>query len=99
MRTATGSRARLRTGLTAALGYTLFLLFGGTASAQDADHYPNRPVMMIVPFAPGGASDFVARIIQQGVSDILGQQIVSRTQRDSRSGLAETPQVQILGRI
>ncbi len=84
MRTATGSRARLRTGLTAALGYTLFLLFGGTASAQDADHYPNRPVMMIVPFAPGGASDFVARIIQQGVSDILGQQIVI----DNRSGAA-----------
>ncbi len=84
MRTVTGSRARIRTGLTAALGYALFLLFGGTASAQDADHYPNRPVMMIVPFAPGGASDFVARIIQQGVSDILGQQVVV----DNRPGAA-----------
>ena len=32
--------------------------------------------MMIVPFAPGGASDFVARTIQHGVGQILGQQIV-----------------------
>jgi tripartite-type tricarboxylate transporter receptor subunit TctC len=40
--------------------------------------------MMIVPFAPGGASDFVARIIQHDVSDILGQQIVV----DNRPGAA-----------
>jgi tripartite-type tricarboxylate transporter receptor subunit TctC len=40
--------------------------------------------MMIVPFAPGGASDFVARIIQPGVSQILGQQIVV----DNRAGAA-----------
>src|SRR5712672_613909 len=70
------SRERIRTGITAALGCVLFFLFGGAASVQDAGNYPNRPVMLIVPFAPGGASDFVARIIQQGVSDILGQQIV-----------------------
>src|SRR5882757_5000593 len=68
----------------AALGSALFLLFGAGASAQDAGNYPNRPVMMIVPFAPGGASDFVARIIQQGVSEILGQQVVV----DNRPGAA-----------
>jgi tripartite-type tricarboxylate transporter receptor subunit TctC len=78
------SRERIRTGITAALGCALFLLFGGAASAQDAGNYPNRPVMMIVPFAPGGASDFVARIIQQGVSYILGQQVVV----DNRPGAA-----------
>jgi tripartite-type tricarboxylate transporter receptor subunit TctC len=39
---------------------------------------------MIVPFAPGGASDFVARMIQPGVSQILGQQIVI----DNRPGAA-----------
>ncbi len=78
------SRQRIGTGITAALGCALFLLFGGAASAQDAGNYPNRPVMMIVPFAPGGASDFVARIIQHGVSDILGQQVVV----DNRPGAA-----------
>ena len=59
-------------------------LFGGAAFAEDAGNYPNRPVTMIVPFAPGGASDFVARIIQQGVGDLLGQQIVV----DNRQGAA-----------
>jgi len=38
--------------------------------------YPNRPVKMIVPFAPGGASDFVARIISPKLGELLGQTIV-----------------------
>jgi tripartite-type tricarboxylate transporter receptor subunit TctC len=38
--------------------------------------YPARPVRMIVPFAPGGASDFVARIVQPKLSELLGQQVV-----------------------
>jgi tripartite-type tricarboxylate transporter receptor subunit TctC len=43
------------------------------ARGQD---YPNRPVHMIIPFAPGGASDFVGRIIQPGLEQALGQPIV-----------------------
>ncbi len=70
------------TGIAAALGSALLLLLGAAAAAED--DYPNRPVTMIVPFAPGGASDFVARIIQPGVSQILGQQIVV----DNRAGAA-----------
>jgi tripartite-type tricarboxylate transporter receptor subunit TctC len=77
------SRQRVGNAIAAALGSAL-LLAAGAASAQDTGTYPNRPVMMIVPFAPGGASDFVARIIQHGVSDILGQQIVV----DNRPGAA-----------
>lgn len=38
--------------------------------------YPNRPVKMIIPFAPGGASDFVGRIIQPRLGELLGQPIV-----------------------
>ena len=38
--------------------------------------YPNRPVKMIIPFAPGGASDFVGRILQPRMSELLGQQVV-----------------------
>src|SRR5882762_3622151 len=78
------ARQRIGIGITAALGGALLLVFGAGASAQDAGNYPNRPVMMIVPFAPGGASDFVARMIQHGVSDILGQQVVV----DNRPGAA-----------
>jgi tripartite-type tricarboxylate transporter receptor subunit TctC len=38
--------------------------------------YPNKPIRMIVPFAPGGASDFVGRILQPRMGELLGQQIV-----------------------
>jgi tripartite-type tricarboxylate transporter receptor subunit TctC len=38
--------------------------------------YPNKPVRMIVPFAPGGASDFVGRILQPRMTELLGQQVV-----------------------
>jgi tripartite-type tricarboxylate transporter receptor subunit TctC len=38
--------------------------------------YPSRPVKMIIPFAPGGASDFVGRIMQPKMGELLGQQIV-----------------------
>ncbi|HKE38726.1 MAG TPA: tripartite tricarboxylate transporter substrate binding protein [Casimicrobiaceae bacterium] len=46
-----------------------------TLAPGQAD-YPNRPVKMIVPFAPGGASDFVARIISPRLGELLGQSIV-----------------------
>jgi tripartite-type tricarboxylate transporter receptor subunit TctC len=77
------SRQRFKNAITAALASALLLL-GAPASAQDAGAYPTRPIIMIVPFAPGGASDFVARTIQAGVSDILGQQVVV----DNRPGAA-----------
>ena len=45
----------------------------GTAHAQS---YPQKPVRMIIPFAPGGASDFVGRILQSKLPDFLGQPLV-----------------------
>lgn len=45
----------------------------GSAPAQD---YPSRPVTVIVPFPPGGASDVVARIVTNQMSAILGQSFV-----------------------
>jgi tripartite-type tricarboxylate transporter receptor subunit TctC len=49
------------------------ILPSGTASAQT---YPSRPITLIVPYPPGGATDAIARIIQDGMSQSLGQQIV-----------------------
>ncbi len=46
------------------------------AQAFGQASYPNHPIRMIVPFAPGGASDFVARIIAPKLSDLLGAQII-----------------------
>ncbi len=52
----------------------LLVLCPSLAFGQAA--YPSRPLRMIVPFAPGGASDFVARIIAPKLSELLGEQIV-----------------------
>src|SRR5450759_60623 len=49
------------------------ILATSTASAQT---YPNRPIIMMVPFAPGGVTDAIARIIQDSMAKSLGQPIV-----------------------
>ncbi|MDB5558117.1 MAG: transporter substrate-binding protein [Enterovirga sp.] len=56
------------------------LMAGAAASlaapAIAQSSFPNRPITMVVPFAAGGSTDVVARIIAQQMSESLGQQIV-----------------------
>jgi tripartite-type tricarboxylate transporter receptor subunit TctC len=52
--------------------------------AAEGD-YPSRPLRMVVPFAPGGASDYVARIIQTRMVELLGHQVVIEN-RDGAAG-------------
>ncbi|TCU98535.1 tripartite-type tricarboxylate transporter receptor subunit TctC [Paracandidimonas soli] len=47
----------------------------GTTAAQAAD-YPSQPIRVIVPFAPGGSTDIVARIVTQRMAQELGQTLV-----------------------
>ena len=54
----------------------LFLALAGAAGAAQAQAYPVKPVRMIVPFAPGGNTDIIARIVVPEMSKALGQQIV-----------------------
>jgi tripartite-type tricarboxylate transporter receptor subunit TctC len=49
------------------------LAAAGTALAQD---YPSKPVTMIIPFAAGGPTDVLGRIVAQRMGEILGQQVV-----------------------
>jgi tripartite-type tricarboxylate transporter receptor subunit TctC len=51
-------------------------MFGITATAALAQAYPNKPIKLIVPFAPGGFTDVVARILGQKLSVSLGQPFV-----------------------
>jgi len=53
---------------------SLFCVLASTASAQDA--YPNRPVKVIVPYAPGGAVDIVTRIVTEQMRQTMGQPFV-----------------------
>jgi len=49
------------------------------ASAQDKsapDSFPNRPLRLIIPYAPGGATDIVGRIVAQKLTERLSQQVV-----------------------
>jgi len=45
----------------------------GMASASAQDKYPNRPIKVLVPYAPGGATDITARIIADQIQKITGQ--------------------------
>jgi len=52
----------------------------GTATAATA--YPAKPIRMVVPFAPGGSTDLVGRMIAQKLADLLGQSVFV----DNRAG-------------
>src|SRR5215203_2864015 len=47
-----------------------------SSGAVYAQAYPSKPIRMIVPYAPGGSTDVVMRIIAPRMSEILGQQVV-----------------------
>ena len=58
---------------------------------ESIEEFPSRPLRMIIPFAPGGASDFVGRILQPKLSEVLGQQVVV----DNRPGASGNIGVQV----
>jgi len=56
----------------AALGLVTAANLGGAA----AQTYPPRPITMVVPLAPGGSTDVIARIMAEGMRPILGQPVI-----------------------
>ena len=59
------------------------------AASASAQHYPTKPVRLIVAFAPGGASDVLARLLAQRLGDSLGQSVIVDN-RPSAGGIIGT---------
>lgn len=57
------------------LAATFLLIAGGGPNPANAE-YPERTIRLIVPFAPGGASDYVARLLSARLQDKLGQTLI-----------------------
>jgi tripartite-type tricarboxylate transporter receptor subunit TctC len=53
----------------------------------QTERYPSRPVRMVIPFAPGGASDFIGRILQPKLGEELGQQVVIDNRPGASGGI------------
>src|SRR5712691_4089487 len=62
----------------ALLGFSLFALMtaGAAGTCANAQTYPARPVTFVVPFAPGGGTEFLARLLGQRLEQRLGKPFV-----------------------
>ena len=79
-----GFMARARRAFWLAIACVAAAWFGAqpVCAQSGADKYPDKPIKIIVPFAPGGSVDVVARVIGQKMTDVWGQSVIV----ESRAG-------------
>jgi tripartite-type tricarboxylate transporter receptor subunit TctC len=70
----------MRTGIIGAIALVIAAALAGTALAQSADAYPDRPIKVVVPAAAGGVTDTPARVVTNRMRENLGQTLVVENQ-------------------
>ncbi len=66
--------------ITAGMWLLCMALAPAAGNAADSErNYPTRPIRMVVPFPPGAASDFLARVVGQKMTELYGQQVIVDT--------------------
>lgn len=70
------------------LAATLPVLAAGSARAEDAEDFPSRPVTIIVPFAPAGGTDILARMLAQKLEQRLSKPFVVENRPGSGTVIA-----------
>ena len=60
----------------------------GIAPAAGQSDYPNKPILLVVPFAPGGSSEFLSRLIGAKLTEAWKQQVVVESRPGGAGNIA-----------
>ena len=66
----------------------VILLLCGIGADASAQAYPNKPIRLVIGFAPGGAADVVARTLGESLSRTLGQPVLIENRAGAGSSIA-----------
>jgi len=72
----------------AMLRFCIFLAFTLLSAGVHAQDYPNRPVRILVPYGPGGATDIIARIVAAKLTESLGQTFLVENRPGANGNIA-----------
>ncbi|SHI98077.1 Tripartite-type tricarboxylate transporter, receptor component TctC [Roseomonas rosea] len=85
---ATGTDRLAGRGRRVALALMAGLAFGATGPAMAQDNWPDRPIRMVVPFAPGGVTDSIGRLSAEWLGKSLGQPVPVENRSGANGAIA-----------